>query len=320
MLCRALVVAVVGVAVTPAPAAAASLDWHAPASCPDAASLRQRVEQRINRSLDDVLVAVAIEVSLAAGRYTARVDLGAVTVANDVRTLTSARCSELTDAVAVIVARVASDAIAHGQTRVVRPAPARRVAVRDDGDPGLVDSPTPAARGPRVPRPWTVGVRLGGISGIGVIPKVGLGAELVATVRISNHLAELGASRWLASAAQLHDGAPAKLNIELDAATVRYGWRPPIMPLRAWVAVEVGNMHGAGVQLPTAQLESGRWVAAGAGFGIAWQMSPWARLVGATETLLAIERVRFAMGDGIVVYAPSPMSVRATCGLEVGWQ
>jgi hypothetical protein len=287
------------------------------------ASLRARVEQRIDRSLDDVAVAVAIDVSLSAGRYTARVDLGAVTVANDVRTLTSARCSELADAVAVIVARVASDAIAHGQTHTahtVPVAPAPRVAVLDMPDPGSVDRPEPVVRGPYVPRPWTIGVRLGGISGIGVIPKVGLGAELAATVRIADHLAEIGGSRWLASAAQLHTGAPAKLNIELDAATLRYGWRPPIMPLRAWVAVEVGNMHSSGVQLPSAQLESGRWVAAGTGFGIAWQMTPWARLVGATETLLAIERVRFSLGDGIVVYAPSPMSVRATCGIEVGWQ
>ena len=38
------------------------------------------------------------------------------------------------------------------------------------------------------------------------------------------------------------------------------------------------------------------------------------------ETMLAIDRVRFTLGDGIVVYAPSPMSFRASVGLEVGWQ
>jgi hypothetical protein len=79
-------------------------------------------------------------------------------------------------------------------------------------------------------------------------------------------------------------------------------------------------MRGAGVPLPSQQLESGRWLAAGAGFGIAWQMAKWIRLVGTTETMLALERVRFTLGDGIVVYAPSPMSVRTTCGLEIGWE
>jgi hypothetical protein len=49
-------------------------------------------------------------------------------------------------------------------------------------------------------------------------------------------------------------------------------------------------------------------------------MAPWIRLLGATETMLALERVRFSTGDGIVVYAPSPMSFRTICGLEIGWQ
>jgi hypothetical protein len=63
-----------------------------------------------------------------------------------------------------------------------------------------------------------------------------------------------------------------------------------------------------------------RWIAAGAGFGIAWQMRPWIRLFGANETMLAIERARFSNGEGIVIYAPNPMSFRTICGLELGWQ
>jgi hypothetical protein len=55
------------------------------------------------------------------------------------------------------------------------------------------------------------------------------------------------------------------------------------------------------------------------GFGIAWQMAPWARLFGSTEVLFAIERARFSH-DGMDLYAPAPMSVRTSCGLEVGWQ
>jgi hypothetical protein len=49
-------------------------------------------------------------------------------------------------------------------------------------------------------------------------------------------------------------------------------------------------------------------------------MTKWARLVGTTEVMAAVERVRFSLGDGTVVYAPAPMSARATCGIEVGWQ
>jgi hypothetical protein len=287
-----------------------SLTWRAPAGCPDADSLRARVERRLERSLDDVVVGIEVDVALAAGRYVARVDLRAMTVANDVRTLTSKQCGELADAVAVIVTRVASEAIAK-----------QRVAVREEEElstsSAVVVAPT---RTKPTPRLWSFGARASAISGIGLIPKVGVGGELAFTVRRRDALAELAAARWNRSFAQFHDGAPARVDVDLDTASLRVGWRPEALPLRAWATVEVGDMGGNNIKLPSQQLESGRWVAAGGGFGVAWQMARWVRLLGTTETMLAIDRVRFTLGDGIVVYAPSPMSFRATAGIEVGWQ
>jgi hypothetical protein len=133
-------------------------------------------------------------------------------------------------------------------------------------------------------------------------------------------MAELAGTRWLASTAQIYTGRPAKLDVGLDVAVVRFGWRPMAMPLRAWISVESGSMRGTGVSLATPQITSERWVAAGAGFGIAWQMRPWIRLFGANETMLAIERARFSNGQGLVIYAPNPMSFRTIAGLEIGWQ
>jgi hypothetical protein len=293
------------VAVTSQPA----LAWRAPAGCPSADDLRARVEQRLERSLDDVALGVEVDVTQAAGRYLARIDLAAVTVANDVRTLTSKRCSELTDAVAVIVARVAGEQIAR-----------QRIAFAEDSEPIIVDSYVASRSEAAAPRRWTLGARVSGVSGIGVLPQVGLGGELTVTLRADRHLAELGATRWFSSSSQLHTGRPAKVDVDLDVAVARYGWRPHELPLRAWLGVEVGNMKGGDVQLDNAQLAGGRWVAAGAGFGIAWQMTPWIRLLGTTEAMIAIERVRFSNGEGMVMYAPAPMSFRTTCGLEVGWQ
>src|SRR5690606_31101200 len=169
-----------------------SLTWRAPAGCPDAASLRARVERRLERSLDEVVIRVEVDVARSAGRYVARVDLRAMTVANDVRTLTSTHCGELADAVAVIVTRVASDAIA-----------SRRVAVRDNEDPIAIAVESITV--PSKPRVWTIGARLSGVSGIGVIPKVGLAGELAITVRRNDTLAEIAGTRWVASAAQFHD-------------------------------------------------------------------------------------------------------------------
>ncbi len=131
-------------------------------------------------------------------------------------------------------------------------------------------------------------------------------------------MAELAATRWLASAADAY-ATTGYIDVGLDVTAARYGWRPEDLPLRAWVSAETGTMRGVGVGVTTA-VDSGHWLAAGAGFGVAWQMNKWARLVGSTEVLLAIERARFSLSDGVVVYAPSPMSARASCGLELGWQ
>lgn len=282
------------------------LTWQAPASCPDEHALRRRVERRLERSLDDVKVGVDVDVEHRAGRYTARVD-----VEDDVRTITSKKCGELADAVAVIVARVASNALAARQAKTV-------ATIEMPDDHVHVDA-LPEPDKPPPPRVWTLGARFSGVSGIGVIPKVGLGAEMALTLRRHRMLGELAATRWLTSAAQFHNGAPAKVDVNLDTVALRWGWRPFEVPLRAWLAVETGKMSGTSLKTSD-QLENGRWLAAGAGFGIAWQIKPWVRLLGTTEAMVALERVAFTMGDGIVVYAPAPTSVRTTVGLEVGWQ
>ncbi|HEY5925535.1 MAG TPA: hypothetical protein VIV11_27810 [Kofleriaceae bacterium] len=286
-----------------------SLAWRAPEGCPDADSLRTRIEHRLERTLDGAVQGIEVDVVLAAGRYTARIDLRAMTVANDVRTLTSKHCEELADAVAVIVTRLASETIARVRGDM-RDDPAARARAR------FIVEPPPK---PKL-RLWTVGMRVSGVSGIGIIPKVGLAAEVAVVARRDNLLAELAGTRWLDSYAQFHDGAPAVVDVLLDTASVRLGWRPKHLPLRAWAAFEYGFMAGNSVKLPSQQLEDGRWLAAGGGFAIAWQMTKWLRLVGTNETMLALDRVRFTMGDGLVVYAPSPMSFRASAGLEVGWQ
>jgi hypothetical protein len=281
-----------------APARADGIAWQAPAACPDAAAVRARIAQRIDPEPD---MPIAIDVAQLGSRYVAEVDLD-----GDVRTLASTRCDDLADAVAVIVARAASQ----------HHAAPRRLAMRESEPEVTVASVLEPPR----PRAWSIGVRLSGVSGIGVIPEVGLGAELALTLRRHSTLAELAATRWALSEAQLHAGAPAHVDVGLDVTAMRVGWRSADMPLRGWASVEVGRMYGTGVSLANAQVGEGRWVAAGTGFGVAWPMTKWLRLVGSTEVMLALDRVRFSLSDGQVVYAPAPMSARATCGIEVGWQ
>ena len=308
------------------------LAWDAPTSCPSSASMRARIERRLGRSLDDVVLGISVDVRAHGGRFVARIDLGAVTVANDVRTLTSARCDELADAVAVIVARVAREAAvgrrpAHGNASTARddvtrdgsddpPGVQPRVATRSDSADAEVHGDVVAAR----PRHWAIGARLSAISGIGVVPEVGWGSEIAGYVRRDEAMLEIGEARWLASSQKIRYGTPAQVDVGFQVTAARFGWRPERLPLRAWLAVEVGQMNGSSDTLATSQTGSGRWIAAGSGFGVGWQMAPWIRLVGTTEIDIAFQRVRFTLSDGVVVYQPAPASARATCGLEIGWQ
>src|SRR5262249_51442644 len=114
-------------------------------------------------------------------------------------------------------------------------------------------------------------------------------------------------------------GAPARVDVNLETTTARLGWRPERIPLRAWATTEVGTMVGTGVALTSSQVGSGTWLATGVGFGVAWPMMRWARLVGTSEMLVAVQRAQFHLDDGVVVYVPSPLTARVTLGLEVGW-
>ena len=272
--------------------------WTAPASCPSVSSIEARVEQRLGRALDPEL-AIAVAVTLRDGHYVANLTLG-----TDVRSLTSDRCDELSDAIAIIVARVADER---------RVTPPIRIAVIEAAastvEPLVVhrDLDQPVER-----HPWSLGVRLSGVSGIGIVPEVGLGAEVAVSARHDKLLAEIGATKWLASGA---DHTNSHVDVGLGVMALRLGWKPR-PALRGWLSAEVGAMDGTGTDAPTSQ----RWVAAGAGFGVEWPLLPWLRVVGATEILLAIERVKFEQANGGVIYAPSPMSARATLGIEVGWQ
>ena len=318
------------------PAPAGGLAWQAAPGCPDAASERARVERRLGHALDADDVSIQVAIAVRHGRYVARVALAP----DDIRTLTSARCADLAEAVALIVARVAREharsaaasiAVARstGDAFVAPASPvpsplspptiAPRVAAADDPETPDVEKPARPPRATSHTRTWHLGLRVSGLSGVGIVPRVGIGGEVAAAVHVRDAMIEVAAARWLASPASVQNGGDAHVDVALDVYAARVGWRSSHLPLRAWLSAETGVMAGAGVGLDESQVGSGHWLAIGAGFGVAWPITSWLRLVGSTEVLGALERVKFSLTDGVVVYEPSPLSARATLGLEVGW-
>jgi hypothetical protein len=298
---RALIVLAIMAASTDV--AAEAFVWHAPDTCPDAREVRRRIEDRLGMPVDGSVNGIEVAIDRSGAGFVARIDARSVTVANEVRTLTSSRCDELADAVAVIVARLASEARQNSETR----APAvKAIAIA-----------RPMAT--RVPE-YGAGLRALAVSGVGIVPGLGLGGEVSGSLRRRARFAELAVAKWASSSSYLTEGAPGGVAVDLMAFALRGGWSPEDKPLRAWLGAEYGTMSGRGIALVDTQDGSARWVTANAGFGVTWQMSHLARLVGTFEVGVPLERVRFVLAQGGEIYRPSPAVARCAFGLEIGWR
>lgn len=298
-----LIVAVVaGGSAEPAHAEpAAAMAWHAPPSCPTAAEVRARIERRLGAPIDRAMHGIEVEVAQAGeAGFVARIDLRSVTMANEVRVLTSARCDELTDAVAVVIARVAAEA--------------RAPEVEPRGER---ERPIPATR-PSETHDWGGGVRALGLSGIGALPGVGVAGELAGYARHRSLSAEVAATRWLRGADMPAAHGASAMSVGLDVIALRIGWRPEDAPLRGWLTGELGSVAGDGAPAGS-QAGGGRWAGLGGGFGVAWPMTRTARLVGVIEAVVPLERTQFLRQGGIELYRPDVVSVRSGLGLEIGW-
>lgn len=255
-----------------------ALAWQAPDACPGAADARARVEKRLGEPMERFVVGITVAIDSDPRGYVAHVGE---------RTLTSDTCDDLTDAVALVVARIATEA------------PRR-------------DAPSGPAR-------WGGGVRGSWMSGIGGVPSVGIGGELAAYVRHDRLLVELGAADW-ARTSHISPGAPSAIDVGLQTATLRVGYAPEPKAIRGWVALDVGAMSGGGEGVVGPNAGRAAWVAIGPGFAVAWPIAPRFRLVGTIEVLASVTHSRFVLADGMTLYEPSPVSARTTLGLEVGWR
>lgn len=307
-------------------AAADELAWTAPAGCPDAAAVRARIDARLAPGI--AVPALRITVTHRRGGYVASIDPRGWSLATAMRTLTSTRCDELADAVAVIVARLAGEAAASAAgaaspdraLAVPRRAPGALLAFAlppRPPDPLAVSAHDPTSAGSSR---WGGGARALAVSGIGGVPHVGLGGELAGFVYRREAFLELALARWRHGTAYLAPGAPGHVDVGLRAVAVRGGWASQTMPLRAWLGVELGEMTGRGVALVDPRNGSARWTAVAGGFGVAWAMARHVKLVGTIELAVPTARPRFQLGDGTMVYEPPWGSARSAFGIEVGWR
>jgi hypothetical protein len=296
-------------------ASADGLAWRAPATCPTVDEVRTRIERRLGDASLTEIGEVEVVVTSSPRGFSAEIDTRAISVAGRGRTLTATSCSELADAVAVVVSRLATEA---KRARVAEVPPAN--------DPvfAIAIAPPPRVAAviaipPRASR-WGGGLRTLATSGIGVTPEVGLAGELAGFVRRDHTFGELGYARWAERTSFLTQGSPARVDVGVQMLAVRGGWMTPQLPLRAWVGLEIGSMSGRGLALDAARSGARRWTAGTAGVGVGWPFARLARLVGAIELAIPFERPRFVLADDSEIYEPSSASARCSLGFELGWR
>ncbi len=307
-MCRALVRASL-VVLLASGTAAADVTWTAPAGCPDANAVRTKIERRLD-GMSLAEVSIDVSVTRTGSKLTATIESGA----NHERTLTATECSELADAVALIVAQLASQARHHVDVAPIEitawvPPVAPELAVTL---PVATERPLSAA--------WTAGFRALALSGIGMTPEVGVGADVSAFVQRDTRFVEVGYAKWVPRPMQILASETGTVQFDLQLVAVRGGWASTKMPLRGWVGLEVGQMHGEGPALRTPESGVGRWVAISSGFGVGWPISSRTRLVGTFEVAVPVDRATFQFMDGSEIREPAPISARSALGVELAWR
>lgn len=307
------------------------IEWTVPDECPLYIELVARVEARLGTELPASSPRMRV---IIRGKHGKRLVATVWQVlesgqGTEPRTLSSDACGPLTDAVAVVIARVTRDSIAAAaippppeveeppEAAVITSFPASRRA-----DP----SPLPRERPPEAPyvppprsvadaalTPMGFGTRMLAVSGVGTVPGVGLGGELALFARRRNVFGEVALTRWSprASAGGLTT-EPASVGLDVIAA--RFGYVPSRTLLRTWAVTEVGRWTSR-YEMPTRA-----HVAVGAGAAVAWPITNQVRVIGVFETTMTVVRNPFqAAPGGPEIHRPSAGAARCSLGFEFGW-
>ena len=275
--------------------AAPHVGWQAPVGCPDSKVLLAAIAHRLDVPIDRVELAADVTIETTPDGFVAHVHGDAT----ETRELASASCSELTDAVAVIVARAATE----------------RVAVVEPSEPSVA-AVVPAPAAAPSASVWNLGARVSGLAGIGNLPNLGVAGE-IAVIGIRGPFAiELAGSHWLSGSTNV--AADASVNIGVDALALRVGWRGA--RLRGWLDGEIGRVHAEGVGLVDAMRGAERWTAIGGGVGYAVPLAPHILAVAAGEVELTTNGVSITLSDGNMVYETPVIAIRGRLGLEVTWR
>jgi hypothetical protein len=315
-----------------APASGVKLEWSAPAQCPTASAVQERLTRALADSAADPggLRARASITEGEGGVLTLVLELERDDGPVGQRTMQAGDCNELATAAVLIVA-LAVDPNATIEEPVVEPPPEDGTTVPEPSEPGEPVEPEPPidpdpeppidpdpeppidpepppidpepeptpARPERPDRAPVlhVGVRVGAGAGFSVLTNASTIVSAGAAVWGRAFRVELGASYWTPVEVRL-DGATAGGRLQqwtIDARGCGL-LRPGPLELPLCGGLDVGAVHGVGVGVASPRSVASLRLAFTAGGALVWRPARWKQRVGpwiGADLLVALVRARF---------------------------
>ena len=285
--------------------AALTLDWQAPAGCPQAEIVTARATQLLGADAVNEAIEVGARVTQptadhAGWSVSLRLSQAGV---DSQRVLSAASCDELADAVALVIS------MAIREPEIVPSPP------HPDRPPIPISS---AEEDPPAVRAWA---RL--VMDLGSFDAANLGAAIGATVRTGAWFGQLEASYWppvsISAPASADKGAAlslvagaARLCVlpELDATGVRIG---------PCAALEIGRLAGEGRNISNPRASSSLWIATLWGGQLLWELDAAVMLRLDLALLLNLAPAEVTVAPYGIIHEPSSIAFRGGLGVEIGF-
>lgn len=314
---------------------AGAVQWQAPAACPTAAAVEQRVQELLGRMpAEHELHAVGVVSGGPPWRLELETTIGG---RRQQRALEADDCRAVAEAAALLVA-VSVDPLGLSQATDVTPpavaaprpaAPTPTASPRGSSTPATLDRgelevSTPVR--PR-PRPW-LRLRAGGGAEAVAIPGGTGGVRLGLALEGRRAFVQLEGSYFIDRFAVLRDGPPRSgAWVGLGTATLQGGVRlgGPRVSVPLALGLETGGLRTRAEGLAGGRDRVLPWLAAVVGIGVQWSASRRVALWGAVEAVLPVVRLRVRVGrggdgdeaDDVVLHEPAVVGARALAGISI---
>jgi hypothetical protein len=273
--------------------ARAQPEWSAPEGCPDAEEFRARVEQHRDAPVEALPARVVITVA-ADGRWQAR-----VMTEHGTRAIDGARCDEVADAAALVVALMLEEA----------EEPEEEEEEEESGSEAASTSVGAKAEGTG----FHLAVRTLAGGDMGSLPHATPALATGVALARGPLEVELLGTITAESEAQLPSELDAGGDIRLMFISARACYHRSVA---LCAGGELGSMDGQGFGVVKARGGNSRWLAVTVGIGYRVQLADSVSVFGRIDGVLPIARPRFVLADSTEVHTPAALGGRGYLGLE----